>query len=72
VAVCSFTRTRARLDQLALGVAPLAGADAAAQYAEEGGDGAAAAGHHRRGFLVDETQVKIVTGLDDQSRFRVI
>jgi hypothetical protein len=36
VAVCLLTRTRARLDELALRAAPLAGADAAAQCAEEG------------------------------------
>jgi len=47
-------------------------ADAAARRAEEGGDGAAADGHHRRGFLAGGTEVKIVTGLDDHSRFCVI
>ena len=37
MAVCLFTRTRAPLAELALRVAPLAGADAAAQCAEETG-----------------------------------
>jgi hypothetical protein len=65
VAVCLFTRTRAPLAELALRVAPLAGADAAAPVGRENGHGAAAAGHHRRGFLADGTEVKIVTGPDD-------
>ena len=72
MAVCLVTPTRAPLDELARRMAPPAEADAAARCAEDGGDGAAAAGHHRRGFLADGTEVKIVTGLDDHSRFCVI